>query len=316
MRKVAAVLSISVVLLLSGCAHKVSTLDDPIISIYLLDLTASGNAVAQLKGIEEELVSSITNSSLGNPFEELGQVYGPTLTRMYFVGTNAYSMENFKFQNLQNLYQLFQYLQENNNSSRQIKFWGILSREYGSYLKNNLSSTVVPTKSSCLAYFDLKFKDTWSFEAVRNKYSEYLCESALYSINSYYAMNNYVQEETLPGKQKASDVFGALSKIDQVTGAYRKEYPTAQVKLYLATDGDHRLWKEPGSNLKAQLSGGTDACEVAEKIRKDYEIKNLKQSDWLSVDTRGIAALITGSGDYPKRLNDFWQRCFFPNLDL
>jgi hypothetical protein len=286
----------------------------PNVSIYLLDLTRSGNALEQFGRIQEDLIKSVTLDALGNPYEELGAVTGPSVTRMYFVGGNSFALRDFKLQNTDTSFELHDFVALENNATRSVKFWSLLSKEYGDYIKSNFESSGVPTKEACLSHFDNRFASTWSSEELRDNYSGFMCESALYSLTNFSEMKSYIESESKPGTQKASDVFGALSKVAETVKAYRKQFSNVNISLTLATDGDHRLGDGSPSNLRSLLTNTANPCEVARQVKTDYGLEVLEPKKWLKIDTRGIAALIKGQGEYPRQLNDFWQRCFFPEL--
>jgi hypothetical protein len=286
----------------------------PNVSIYLLDLTRSGNALEQFGRIQEDLIKSVTLDALGNPYEELGAVTGPSVTRMYFVGGNSFALRDFKLQNTDTSFELHDFVALENNATRSVKFWSLLSKEYGDYLKSNFESSGVPTKEACMSHFDNRFTSTWSSEEIRDNYSGFMCESALYSLTNFSEMKNYIESESKPGTQKASDVFGALSKVAETVKAYRNQFPNVNISLTMATDGDHRLGDGSPSNLRSLLTNTVNPCEVARQVKSDYGLEVLEPKKWLKIDTRGIAALIKGQGEYPRQLNDFWQRCFFPEL--
>jgi hypothetical protein len=297
---------------LTACDGEPQVLPEPKLSVYLLDLTGSGDAVAQFGRVKDDLLNSMTDGTFGNPFEELGEVTGPTITRMYFVGTNSFALEDFKLQDEKLPAELSNYVIANNNQTRRVKFWRLLMDEYTIFIKRALNAESAPSKAECMSYFDAKLNEVWSSESVRQKYSNDLCDMATYSLTNYFAMENYINSQSLPGAQKASDVFGALAKIDTTVKKFHSIYPTAKVNIVLATDGDHTVGRGNEKNLRTRLSEAANPCALSNEIKTEYSIQQLEPSDWLSVDVRGIAALIRGSGDYPRLLNDFWQRCFFP----
>lgn len=300
--------------LLTGCGPTPAVMPSPNVSIYLLDLTRSGKASEQFERIQEDLVRSVTLSALGNPYEELGPVTGPSVSRMYFVGGNSLALRDFKLQNTDIAYELHDFVALENNATRSVKFWKLLSKEYGDYIKAKFEFNEVPTRVECQRHFDLRFSSTWSSQSLRENYSGFLCESAIYSLSNFSEMKYYIESESRPGTQKASDVFGALSKVASTVKTYKKQFSDITITLTLATDGDHRLGDSYPRNLKVLLAENTNACEVASQVKREYGLAILEPKKWLKVETRGIGALIRGKGDYPRQLNDFWQRCFFPQI--
>jgi hypothetical protein len=287
----------------------------PQVSVYLLDLTGSGNATEQLGRIQDDLTLSMTRGTLGNPFPGIGKVFGPTVTRIYFVGTNSFALQEFKLQDYEIAFQLLEQIKNGyKNAKNREEVWNTLREEYAKYIKDSLDAGTTPSKQACLSDFDIRLAEVWSNESVRRDYSSPICDLAVYSLTNYLNMEKYVVEQSAPGVQKASDVFGAFAKIANIVNKYHEQFPDAKIKLLLATDGDHNLGKGSADNLKANLSAAADPCQLAREIKSKYNLQNLEPSSWLSIETRGIAALKKAQGDYPQRLNDFYQRCFFPEL--
>jgi hypothetical protein len=135
---------------------------------------------------------------------------------------------------------------------------------------------------------------------------------AVYSLSNFEELQQYIDSESQPGVQKASDVFGALSKIGTQVEKFKQEYVGSKIKVTLATDGDHNLGSSSPSNLRARIQSSPDLCTLAEEYRKEFELNSLKDSEILEIDPRGISALTNGTGEYPRQLESFW-RCFFPN---
>jgi hypothetical protein len=301
--------------LVVGCSATPIEMPNPKVSIYLLDLTGSGNAIEQLGRIQDDLIISMTRETLGNPFPGIGEVYGPTITRMYFVGTNSFALQDFKLQNFEIPYQLLEQIKNSykNEKNRQ-DVWDTLRLEYSRYVKDVLAKATAPTKQSCLIEFDDRLAEVWSNEEVRREYSSPICDLAVYSLSNYFNMTRYVTEQSAPKAQKASDVFGAFSKIANIANKYHEQFPDTKVNVFLATDGDHRLGADSPDNLKPKLLEAKNPCDLAEEIRTKYGLQEFKPSSWLSIEARGIAALKDAQGEYPQRLNDFYQRCFLSEL--
>ena len=160
------------------------------------------------------------------------------------------------------------------------------------------------TKEQCLDDFNEIFLQTWSSKKVREVYSSFMCRMAVYSMSSYKELQQYIDVQSKPKVQKASDVFGALSKIGSQVDKFQQEFINSKIKITLATDGDH--------NLRAKIQSTSDICVLSEEYRKEFELSSLKENEKLMIDTRGISALTNGTGEYPRQLESFWN-CFFPN---
>jgi hypothetical protein len=294
-------------MLLSSCGGTSSALPDPDIKIYLLDLTGSGDVKNQFRLIQEDLAQDMASESLGSPYE----LTGPSLTKFYFVGTNSRALREFSLQDHQVVYDLFQYLDEENNKSRTEKFWRLLSEKYQNYMIQKLNKGQPLTKEQCLLDFNENLLLTWTSDGVRQVYSSFMCRMAVYSLSNYKELQQYIDYESKPKEQKASDVFGALSKIQSQVEKFQQEFKGSKIKVTLATDGDHNLGSNSPSNLRARIQSASDICALAEEYRKEFELDGLKKSKNLEIDPRGIAALKNGTGEYPRQLESFWN-CFFP----
>ncbi len=295
-------------IVLSSCGGTAVALPDPEIKIYLLDLSGSGDVKNQFRLIQEDLTQDMTSESLGSPYE----IKGPSLTKFYFVGTNSRALREFALQDQQVVYDLFQYVDEENNNTRTEKFWRLLSEKYQNYMIQKLDAGDPITKEQCFNDFNEIFLPTWSSERVRDVYSSFMCRMAVYSLSNFEELQEYIDSESQKGVQKASDVFGALSKISSQVDKFRKDFKGSKIKVTLATDGDHNLGSNSPSNLRARIQSATDTCALAEEYRREFELGSLKENKKLDIDPRGISALKNGTGEYPRQLESFWN-CFFPN---
>lgn len=294
-------------IMLTSCGGKSVALPDPNIKVYLLDLTGSGDVENQFRLIQDDLAQDLTSDSLGSPYD----AKGPSLTKFYFVGTNSRAMREFTLQDQQVVYDLFQYVSEENNNTRTEKFWRLLSEKYQNYMIQKIDGGQSVAKETCLQEFNEIFLSTWSSERVRDVYSSFMCRMAVYSLSNIQELQRYIDSESQPNVQKASDVFGALSKIGSQVEKFQEEFVTSKIKVTLATDGDHNLGANSPTNLRARIQSTPDICALAEEYRKEFELGSLAESKNLEIDPRGISALTKGTGDYPRQLEAFWN-CFFP----
>jgi hypothetical protein len=295
-------------ILLTSCSGTSAALPDPDIKIYLLDLSGSGDVKNQFRLIQEDLAQDMTSESLGSPYE----LTGPSLTKFYFVGTNSRALREFALQDQQVVYDLFQYVDDENNNTRTEKFWRLLSEKYQNYMIQKLDNSQTVTKEQCMSDFNEIFLPTWSSDRVREVYSSFMCRMAVYSLSNFDELQNYIDSESQPNVQKASDVFGALSKIGSQVEKFQQQFQGSKIKVTLATDGDHNLGSNSPSNLRARIQSAPDSCALADEYRKEFELTSLKETNKLEIDPRGISALTNGTGEYPRQLESFWN-CFFPN---
>jgi hypothetical protein len=221
-------------------------------------------------------------------------------------------LREFALQDHEVVYDMYQYIDDENNNTRTEKFWRLLSEKYQNYMISKLENSQSVTKGQCLDDFNEILLATWSSDRVREVYSSFMCRMAVYSLSNFVELQQYVDSESQKGVQKASDVFGALSKIGTQIEKFQQEFVGSKIKVTLATDGDHNLGTNSPSNLRARIQTAPDICALAEEYRKEFELGSLKRSDTLEIDPRGISALTNGTGEYPRQLESFWN-CFFPN---
>ena len=295
-------------LLLTSCGGASAALPDPEIKIYLLDLSSSGDVKNQFRLIQDDLAQDMTSESLGSPYT----LSGPSLTKFYFVGTNSRAMREFALQDHQVVYDLFKYVKDENNNTRTEKFWRLISEKYQNYMIQKLENSETVSKEECNDDFNEIFFQTWNADRVREVYSSFVCRMAVYSLSSFQELQQYIDSESQPNVQKASDVFGALSKIGSQIEKFQQEFKSSKVKVTLATDGDHNLGSNSPSNLRARIQSTSNICALAEEYRSEFELGGLKENEKLEIDPRGISALTNGTGEYPRQLESFWN-CFFPN---
>jgi hypothetical protein len=293
---------------LASCGGASAALPDPDIKIYLLDLSSSGDVKNQFRLIQDDLAQDMTSESLGSPYT----ISGPSLTKFYFVGTNSRAMREFVLQDNQVVYDLFQYIKDENNNTRTETFWRLISEKYQNYMIQKLENSEPVSKTECNDDFNEIFFQTWNSDRVREVYSSFVCRMAVYSLSSFQELQQYIDSESQPDAQKASDVFGALSKIGSQVVKFQQDFKRSKVKVTLATDGDHYLGPNSPSNLRARILSSSDICVLAEEYRSEFELGSLMESEKLEIDPRGISALTNGTGEYPRQLESFWN-CFFPN---
>lgn len=293
-------------LLLTSCSSATAPLASPNIKLYLLDLTASGNVENQFRLLKDDLFQDMTTRSLGSQESE----EGPVLTKFYFVGTNSRAMREFSLQDNSTPYELFTYVSDENNSTRTKKFWRLLTEKYQSYISANLEISRTVSKIECENDFNKILRPTWSSDEVRKVYVNFMCKMATFTLGNYQDLNQYIFAQSQPGVQKASDVFGALSKINTQIKKYKTEFPESKIVVKLATDGDHNLGGSSASNLRPLVLSSLDVCLLAEEMKAKYELDSLNSSENVTVDPRGIAAIVKGTGEYPALLESFWS-CFF-----
>jgi hypothetical protein len=297
---VSAILPVS---MLTGCGQPKVMLP-PNADFYVLDLSDSGSADDQFERISQDVVRSLTRSSLGQPFEvDSVPAYGPTITTFSFVGSNSRFLKTFQLQDYEKVDQLFDIVKED---TRAQKSWEKLTATYQSVLEPQLDSNNPISFSSykCESEFDFALKDYFSGTQTRADLVDKLCQMATFTISKYRDLTKYIAEEK--SQHKLSDVFGAIELVNNSVESILEYNPSASVKLTLATDGENYLGPNNALNTSSLLRAG-DPCKQGELLFKRLSVKSLQG---IKVELPGIGALIGNNAEYAGQVDKFW-RCFF-----
>ena len=301
---ISALLSTTLILV-TGCTTEETSLGAPNVSFYVLDLTGSGNVDSQFNRIEVELNRSINIGPFGNPFPEEGEIKSPETLKFSFIGTNSRFLESFELVDIREIYALFD---EVVKDSRKKVIWGQLKKFYQQYL-NDYSLSVEEKRSviNCRQYFEREMAGFFNAQSSRDFYASELCEIAVPNLGLLNDLKMYIESQK--GRQRASDVFGALQVVEREANTILRSFPKAEIKVFLATDGDHKYGKNQVDNLRNRILESSDVCQLAEQIASELEIETLR-SEKVQLSARGLGALESSIGRYPAQLDSFW-RCFF-----
>lgn len=306
-KKATLLLTWLILLSISGCGSDPVELGAPKVTFYVLDLTGSGDVDSQFKRIESELNRSISEGPFGNPFGEESEKFGPETAYFSFIGTNSRYLETFELLELSNVYSLFEKV---SLDSRRKENWSKLKDAYQEYVKeNSRSGGQAPTQSDCLAHYNQALSSLFNSQSTRDGYSQRLCDIAVSSMSILGKVKEYISSQK--GNQEASDVFGALQILEREIEQNLKDFPKAEISVFLATDGDHTYGKNQPDNLKMRIQESQDICALAEEVAKELQLDSLR-SNAIDLKAEGLGALKGKVGRYPAQLDSFWQ-CFFKN---
>lgn len=289
--------------MLAGCGKPIAMLP-PNADFYVLDLSDSGNANDQFERINQDVVRSLTRSSLGQPFTvEDVPAYGPTVTTFSFVGSNSRFLKTFQLQDYEKVTQLYDIVKDD---TRAESSWEKLTSTYQAVLEPLLSSTnsTSLTLGACQSKFDSALKDYFSGNQTRGDLVDKLCQMATFTVSKYADLVSYIATEK--GRHKTSDVFGAIESVNNSVESILKNTPSAKIKLTLATDGENYLGPNNSLNTAAILKRG-DACQEGKNVYQQLSAKSLRG---VEVELPGIGALIGNKAEYAGQIDKFW-RCFF-----
>lgn len=296
--------------LLQGC----STSGDPMpatkVDIFILDLSTSNDASAQLQRIQEDIANSLTDKSLGVPkiTPEGEPVSGPVTTIFTFIVDAAPKAETFKLQNAADVRKLWGD-EFATDPERNSKSWSQISAEYSFYSKSILKTDYKFEKSGCINDLNNKLKDKFMGNAKRGRIINVLCNKAEALSINYKALISYVASQKAP----ATDIYGMLNKVDRLVNEVKKEDANSVVTVNIASDmqhetGDSRDTPKKLGGLKLE-SAASCAAGTADRAK-----------DELTFDTKAILK-VTGIGnakitaEYGNSLIRYWQ-CYFPNAEI
>ena len=305
-----AILVLTSLISLTGCGGASNGLQNPQLNIYLLDLTGSGSTSDQLRRIYADIETDVTVDNLGQPFGAENEIKSPEISQIFFVGTNSRYLLDFTLQDFGAIKALFDFNFEENNSSNAERIWGQISHSINLILSDNIEfGNSALTNRECDSKLNADLEGLFS-DSKRPDYVEKACEIIVYSSKQYFDFKNYVDVQSKI--QSHSDVFGAMSAINDKIGQFLKQYPTGSVKVIMASDGDHNIHIEDYKDLKTAMLQNEDVCAYARKLGSNKSFKNLLDARVDMSDKPGVGALgadTSSTAEYANKLSQFWN-CF------
>lgn len=299
-------------ILLSACSGKVVTLAEPNLNIYLLDLTGSGSTNDQLTRIFDNIQEDIAINNLGKPFGDEEGVVAPTVSDVFFVGTNSRYLLNFTLQNFEDIKKLFDLNMQDNNLSNAEENWRVISSVINDVLSKNIyyeKNPILP--SECSDIFNRELSDLFS-ENKRVEYVELVCSIVENSSRQYFKFKEYIELQSR--LQTHSDVFGAMSAINDRISQFVSDYPNSNVKVIMASDGWHNISFGNFKDIKDLIASFPDACSAGKAIGNKEQFSSLRLKQVDMSDKPGVGALGSNSSttaEFANVLSQFWN-CF-PN---
>ena len=305
-----AVLSLPFLLTLQGCSSSADPMPATKVDVFVLDLSTSNDASAQLQRIQEDITYSLTEKALGVPkvTPEGEPVSGPVTTIFTFIVDAAPKAETFKLQSAADVRKLWGD-EFATDSERNSKSWSQLSAEYSFYAKSILKTDYVFQKSSCVSDLDVKLKPKFMGDAKRGRIVNVLCNKAETLASNYRALLSYVVSEKAP----ATDIYGMLSKVDRLVSEVKKEDDSSVITVNVASDMQHETGdsRDTPAKLKSLKLESAASCSAGSIDR---------EKEGLTFDTKATLK-VTGIGnakitaEYGNALIRYWQ-CYFPNAEI
>lgn len=305
-----ALLSLPLMIGLQGCATSADAMPATQVDVFVLDLSTSNDASVQLKRIQEDIFSSLTEKSLGVPkvTPEGAPISGPVETIFTFVVDAAPRAETFVLQTAKDARKLWGE-EFATDSERNAKSWTEISAAYSFYARAILQSNYTFEKTSCIYDLDKKLKTKFMGDGKRNRIVSVLCNKAETLSTNYHALLSYVRTEKAP----ATDIYGMLSKVDRLVAEVKKQDSNSVITVNLASDMQHETKdsRDTPSKLRALKLEPAASCSAGTSDRA---------KEGLTFDTKATLR-VTGIGnaritaEYGNALIRYWQ-CYFPNAEI
>jgi len=272
-RAVPVVLAVSISLALSGCgtvsgAVKSILAEDtfpalpaPEITTYILDLSGSTNAIAQLKALNSGIDEFTSGKSLGNPFSN-PQVK-PRGLSMQFITLSSGQAPRFLLVSAEASQELYRWMLDNSPNIDQAEpLWNgfIRAREIIFSQKDYEDMNACPNKVIGLFGQQALSAEALRFPAIQ------ICRDASRTARSLEALNKFNRN---PGIPMGSDVFGAIKLAVSNMSRATEQFPSASVTIAIASD---MVDENRDRNLnKRLLNTRIDACKIGEEFsNEDY----------------------------------------------
>jgi hypothetical protein len=305
-----ALLSVTFVLLLQGCSASGDPMPATKVDVFVLDLSSSNDAIAQLQRIQEDITNSLTAKALGVPklTPEGEPVSGPVSTIFTFIVDAAPKAETIKLQDAADVRKLWND-EFASDTERNSKSWSQLSAEYSFYAKSILNADYSFVKSACIDDLNSKLKPKFMGDTKRGRIVNVLCSKAEALSANYQSLLSYVSTQKAP----ATDIYGMLSKIDRLVTEVKKEDSNSEISINIASDMQHETGDSRDTPAKLR-SLGLEPAAACSAGTSDRARDGLSFDKNASLRVSGIGnAKITA--EYGNALIRYWQ-CYFPTAEI
>lgn len=274
------------------------TLPSPEITTYILDLSGSTNAIAQLKALDSGIDEFTSGKSLGNPFSN--PKVKPRGLSMQFITLSSGQAPRFLLVSADTSQELYSWMIENTPNVDQAEpLWNgfVRAREiiYSEKLFENMNSC--PGKVIEIFGQQALSTDALRFPAMQ------ICKDANRTAQSLEALGKF---NNRPGVAMGSDVFGAIKLAVSNMSRASEQFPSASTTIAIASD---MIDENSNRKLSKRLdSPGIDACGLG----NDFAVEDFGDQRPLS----NFKFILVGLGNtsmYKNVLDNnrkFWN-CYF-----
>jgi hypothetical protein len=273
-------------------------LPTPEITTYILDLSGSTNALAQLNALNSGIDEFTSGKSLGNPFSN--PKVNPRGLSMQFITLSSGEAPRFLLVSADTSQELYSWMIENSPNIDQAKpLWDgfIRSREivYSDKLYNDLNSC--PDRAIEIFGQQALSSEVLRFPAIQ------ICKDAQRTAFSLMSLRKFNEN---PGVSMGSDVFGAVKLAIKNMSRATDQFPNAKTTIAIASD---LIDENPNRKLVNRLqSNDVDACVLG----KEFSIED--HGDQSSLSNFKIILVGLGNTSMYKEIIEknrkFWN-CYF-----
>lgn len=232
------------------------TLPAPEITTYILDLSGSTNALAQLNALNSGIDDFVSGKSLGNPFSN--PKMKPRGLSMQFITLSSGQAPRFLLVSADTSQELYSWMVENSPNIDQAEpLWNgfIRAREiiYSDKIYDDMQSC--PNKVIDIFGLQAQSSEALRFPAIQ------ICKDALKTARSLEALRNFNEN---PKIAMGSDVFGAVKIAINNMNRASEQFGNATTTIAIASD---MVDENPKRRLSKLLEGkNIDACSLGKEL--------------------------------------------------
>jgi hypothetical protein len=274
------------------------TLPSPEITTYILDLSGSTNALAQLNALNSGIDEFTSGKSLGNPFSN--PKVKPRGLSMQFITLSSGQAPRFLLVSAEASQELYSWMIENSPNIDQAEpLWSgfIRAREIIYSDKMYVDMNTCPSKVIEIFGQQAQASQALRFPAMQ------ICKDALKTARSLQALTKFNNN---PDISMGSDVFGAVKLAINNMNRASEQFQNATTTIAIASD---MIDENPNRNLPKRLGmPAVDACSLG----KEYSLEDYGDQLMLS----NFKIILVGLGNTAmykgivEKNREFWN-CYF-----
>jgi len=274
------------------------TLPSPEITTYILDLSGSTNALAQLNALNSGVDEFTSGKSLGNPFSN--PKIKPRGLSMQFITLSSGQAPRFLLVSAEASQELYSWMIENSPNIDQAEpLWNGFIRAREIIYSDKIYEDMSNCPSTVIEIFG---QQAQSSEALRFPAIQ-ICKDAMKTARSLQALAKFNDN---PGISMGSDVFGAVKLAINNMNRASEQFQGATTTIAIASD---MIDENPNRNLPKRLEmSKVDACGLG----KEYSLEDFGDQLVLS----NFKIILVGLGNTTmyrgivEQNRKFWN-CYF-----